>query len=1100
MSTPATPPGLHLFTSNRLEILAGKLAARLRAPLASPLAAEIIVVRNKGMERWLKLELARAWGVCANVAFEFPEEFMRRLFRLALPDAPSETRWQRETLTWRIAAALPGLQERPVFAPVRHYLGGGDERKLLQLAGRLAHLFDQYLVFRPEMILAWDAGTETQDSSAAWQAELWRAVSTDVPGAHPAALARGCAEALGGGGPASDGLPDRVTVFGVSALPPFHLDMLAALAVRAQVNLFLLQPSQEYWGDITSPREEERIRRRALRPDEAAFDLHLESGNRLLASLGYLGRDFLKLLLGAGDWTPDEQFAEPGEDSLLHCLQSDLLHLRDRGGAAGDAARTPVARGDDSLQVHSCHSPLRELEVLHDHILDWLERDPALTPRDIVVLMPDVETYAPFVQAVFGSTEEGRRQIPFSVADRGARRESHVVETFLQLLALPDTRLGAGIVLAPLDTAAVRQRFGFTERDVETVREWVRDTNIRWGRDGAHRAAMGLPAFDANTWRAGLDRLVLGHAMAPDDGQLFENILPFEAIEGEAAAVAGRLAEYAELVFALVAALQERRSLERWAELLERALSDFFAAGENTELELQLLRGALAGVRQQQRLAGFGHAVGLGALRERLEPALEEDLQHAGFLTGGVTFCGFKPMRSIPFQIVCLVGMNDGAFPRPVPRLSFDLMAQSPRLGDRSTREDDRYLFLETLLSARRRLYLSYVGRDIRDNRPAPPSVLVSELLDAVDRGFKPDAGERESLRAQLVTQHRLQAFHEDYFRAGGRLFSYSTANARACELARRERARTGPFAPQALDEPEATFREVTLEALTAFLLNPSRFFLNRRLGIFLPESDSDVEEREPFLIEGLPGYQVKQELLEQLQAHEPESQVRARHAAAGALPLGTVGNIDFRRAHGRAAAFHEWLRARGLLDWIEPLEIDLAAGPFRLTGRVAPRTVSSPLAFRCARLKARDLLRAWVTHLAACAVGTPVETILVADGEARRFRPVADAGAELERLLQLYWRGLREPLRFFPETSLAFAEALFARQRASGIRWNARSPLEKARSAWEGNERAGGPGERNEPHFAQCFRDATALEVEFELLATQVFGPLLKVQTREEW
>lgn len=339
-STP-TQPGLHLFTSNRLESLADKLAARLRAPLASPFQAEIVVVRNKGMERWLKLQLAERLGVCAGCEFPFPEAFGQRVFRAVLPELAQEPPLDRETLAWRIAQALPELKERPDFAPVHHYLGGADEpedeRKLIQLAVRLANLYDQYLVFRPEMILEWDAGRDPQ-----WQAELWRAVSADARQRHVAALWSQFERALVEPHFRLPEIPERVSIFGVSALAPYYLGLLAGLSRHRQVNLFLLQPSLEYWGEITSPREEERILRRQHRPDDAAFELHLEPGNRLLASLGYLGRDFLKLVLGAGDWQSDESFTDPGEDSLLHCIQSDILHLRDRGRAAPGGDRKSV--------------------------------------------------------------------------------------------------------------------------------------------------------------------------------------------------------------------------------------------------------------------------------------------------------------------------------------------------------------------------------------------------------------------------------------------------------------------------------------------------------------------------------------------------------------------------------------------------------------------------------------------------------------------------------------------------------------------------------------------------------------------------------------
>jgi exodeoxyribonuclease V gamma subunit len=1213
MVNPDTPDGagLHLFTSNRLETLAAKLAGRLRRPLPSPLQPEIVVVRNKGMERWLKLELARQHGICANCEFPFPEAFGRRVFRELAPDLQEQSPLERDVLCWRVARALPELLERAEFKPLRQYLAGAeDQRKFIQISGKIAYLFDQYLIFRPQMIIEWDSGHGDD-----WQAVLWRAVSADCKEHHAAALWKRFGQAANasnlsreserraptrhsqmrsdihagsetGAPPAFEGtireyasmnaLPERLSIFGVSALPPFYLDLFAGLARRHHVNLFLLQPSQEYWGDITSPREGERILARQLGSDAEAFQLHLETGNRLLASMGYLGRDFLKLLLGAGDWVTDESFTEPDEDTLLHCIQSDILHLRDRGrpespgaeemmdspspsGRGSDAARAAAYVGDgksearqtvlpfleesagvradqttrkalspndDSIQIHSCHSPLREMEVLHDQMLDWFQRDPALAPRDIVVMTPDIEAYAPFIQAVFGSPEDESRAIPFGVADRGARRQSQIIATFLQLLGLPDTRFGAAKVLVLLETPAVRERFGLSEADLEAIRSWVEETNIRWGIDAAHRGQLGLPKLPGNTWRDGLDRLLLGYAMAGRDGRLFQGILPFDDLEGTSATVLGHFTEFVECLVTLMETLGQPRRLDEWAATFREVTDQFFQSSEESALELQTLRDALATLRRHHALSGFGQAISLAAVLERLAPALEEDLQHSGFLTGGVTFCGLKPMRSIPFKIVCLVGMNDGAFPRPTQHLSFDLMAKAPRLGDRSTREDDRYLFLETLLSARQRLYLSHVGQNIRDNSEAPPSVLVSELLDYIEQGFaladarpidQPEENVQRStlnvesstafqggkarmtpLRAHLFIHHRLQAFSEEYFKPGSRLFSYSRENCRASNSVRQARTNPPPFLTRPLTRPEPELLNVTLDDLTAFFANPSKFLLNRRLKIFLPGEGAGLDEREPFVLDALEGYQLKQDLLGRALAGQ--SLVESRLAATGQLPLGAVGRAEYGRTATRVESFVERLRAKLPTQAIAPLDLDLVLGEFHVTGRVAGRNAAGPLLYRCARLKPKDVLRAWLLHLAVNATdtGCVAATTLIGEDGLREYGPLPGARTALKDLLDLYWQGMSSPLKFFPNASLAFAEAEFKSRRRKPSR-TARPPLEKARVEWEGSDFPKRDGEREDAHFALCFRDADPLDEEFVTLARRVFGPILQHERREE-
>ncbi len=1203
-------PGLILHTSNRLEILADKLAEVLRQPLRSPLQPETIVVQSQGMARWLKLELAQRNGIWANCHFPFPNAFCQQVFEAVVPGVEKESPFTREVMVWRIMGLLPELAGRRGFEEVRNYLGdGSDGRKRFQLAAKLAYVFDQYLIHRPDWITAWDEGRDSH-----WQAVLWRELARPDRQKHMPALFREFGKRIAR--PTAEvraALPERVCMFGISALPEFHLAVLGTLAIHAEVHCFFVQPSREYFGQITDPREQERLLRKAAGQRErtgpdvpaspGASDFHLEVGNRLLASLGKLGRDFLNLVLDAGDWTEREQFVEPVEDNLLHAIQSDIFHLRDRGRSTSDfglrtsdlgnqpnaeaehSTRLSIRPDDRSLQIYSCHSPMREMEVLHDHLLDWFERDPELAPRDVVVLAPGIDAYAPFIQAVFAAPEDESRRIPFSLADRGPHRESQIVATFLALLNLSATRLTATDILAPLETAAVRARFGLTEPDLDLIRHWVRETNIRWGLDAEHRRRLDLPPFAENTWQHGFDRLLLGYAMAGRGEKMFGDILPFDDIEGGTAETLGRFAEYFERLRASLAMLGTTRSVADWTDALAELLADFFADDDSTHAEISVVRAALSDLGQHAARAGFSEAVPLAVLLEPLTRGLQEDRSGSGFLTGSVTFCALKPMRSLPFKVICLVGMNDTAFPRADPRLAFDLMAKEPRIGDRSLREDDRYLFLETFLSARDRLYVSYVGQSIRDNSEAPPSVVVSELMDYIAQGFeladtsiaKPSAvekravplpltpalspapsggegarraGEGESplanqtatknILADLVlTKHRLQAFSPAYFDGRDvRLFSYSTENCAACELAVGRRCEPKPFFAEPLAEPEPELRHVDLAALVEFFRNPAKFLLTRRLGLRLPFEDEPLEESEPFALDKLEAHKIKQDLVDwRLARRDWEARAKVLRAA-GRLPPGEAGTIQFQELRDEAEVFTGRLAPHIGDGFQPPVAVDLRLGEFRITGQLTPASTGGLVGYRCADIKPADRLRHWIQHLAWNVsppelgnreriprndflrlqtlnrpLTRPEGTLSPSEGERDGVRGpsvvprfmgsvfvAADATLKfgavtkpleiLAGLLDLYWRGLQQPLKFFPRTSYAFVESELKRQTGGRAK---REPIDVARSVWEGDAFGKVRPEREDGWFDVCFRNLDPLDEEFAETARRVFGPLLE-------
>ena len=1079
---------LRLYTSNRLENLAESLGESVRRPLRSPLLPEIILVQSQGMARWLQLQLAQAHGICSNCQFPFPRALSYELFKAVLPDLPEQAAYEPELLVWQIMKQLPAFLGRPEFASLANYLGHEqDSRKLFQLSERIANVFDQYLIFRPDLVQQWESG-----SGQDWQAILWREISAPFREQHPAALQARFIKALDQTAAPVAGLPERVSLFGISALPPFYLQILAALARHIEVSLFLLEPCEEFWGYIRSAREQEQTLRRAGKGASAAAQLHLEKGNRLLASMGQLGRDFLLLIQDAGDWQESEPslFAAATGNHLLARIQTDILKLEDR--LPEGQTREAIAEDDDSIQVHSCHSPVRELEVLHDHLLDWFDRDPELAPRDVLVMIPEIELYAPYIRAVFGSPEQESSRIPFSIADGSARTQSHLVETFLSLLQLASSRLGASRVLALLEAAPVRRKFRLAEEDLELVRHWVEEVRIRWGQDQQHRADLGLPAWSENTWRHGLDRLLLGYAMGGKGEEVVGGILPYDDIEGSASEILGGLAEFLERLFAAVKALKQARTLDAWAMVLRSLVESFFEIGEDEVQELQVLAASFEKLARAAQRARFDQPVELAVVLEHLSRDLSEDRFGAGYLTGGVTFCALKPMRSIPAKVICLLGMNDRSFPRTSPQLSFDLMARQHRLGDRSSREDDRYLFLETLISARERLYISYVGQSINDNREAPPSVVVSEVLDYVAQGFELNG--KDIIKDHILTRHRLQAFSPAYF-GTGRLFSYSRENLKASQVLLPERSRPGDLVPTPLAEPEEQWRKVTLQMLAEFLCNPAKFLAVRRLGLRLPSLAAALDEREAFEVAGLERYQLEDELLRQKLAGTSLKDSCDLVRASGRLPPGISGNAHFAQVRRDVEVFHNRLRPFQADGLQAPVSFELPIGQFLVSGSIGHLTPHGLLFYRPAAIKAKDLLRAWVEHLvwnATCPNGNPGQAVIVGAQSICRLAPISDPLAVLKDLLDRYWAGLSAPLKFFPESSYAFATADYKAANGAKTR-RSKTPLDYAQAKWNGSE-FGPPGECEDAYFALFFRNGDALDADFQAHARAIFLPLLAV------
>ena len=827
-------PGLILHTSNQLDLLAQRLSKVVSAPLGSPFTPEIVVVQSLASRRWLSLQIAQLHGICANYGFPFLADFVAQTVKQAYPVEAAADKMSTGLLAWKIDSLLPRCLARKEFAPVAKYLRDGDSLKRFHLATRLANLFDQYRVYRPEMVSGWTASNKARSEDEAWQAALWRELG-EAPG-FDQALDR--LRTLGFEKAAQRDLPQRVLIFAPASLPPVYLELLFQLARVREVHLFLLRPSREYRGNDPTAKQRARLGLTASDP---------ATGNPLVTSWGKVDADLTDLLLEKEERldvpviTGSEEFEAFKSPNLLGILKSDILAAQNRGAEPGDgdetAPRVTVSPGDRSLMLHACHSPMREVEVLYDQLLNCFETIPNLQPRDILVMTPEIERYAPLIQAVFGYPEKDSMRIPYSLADRHPRSESLPIDTFLTLLELPGSRYTAPQIFALLGSRALRRRFHFSDEDLSLIRDWIDATAIRWGVDGADRARVGLPALDANTWRHGLNRLLLGYAMEGKNNHLFEGILPHDEVEGDGAEVLGRLISAAEGLFRLTETFEHSRPLASWIEPLHQLIEQFLdPVGEEELRDVRLLRMSVDQLRALALAAEAESNVDFRVVRHHFAEQLATMEQRGNFFTGGVTFCALKPVRSIPARVVCLLGINDQVFPRRPQPAQFDLMARFPRAGDPSARQDDRYSFLETLLSAQEKLSISYVGRSAVHNKEISPSVVVSELLDYLDQAFV--FPQKRPAKEFVLTEHPLHAFSPRYFSSPGsdaRLFSYSEANA---EASRRMNAMRTPKMPPFITDPlpqiEELNRNVELRELIDFWGNPSRYFVRSRLGLTL--------------------------------------------------------------------------------------------------------------------------------------------------------------------------------------------------------------------------------------------------------------------------
>ncbi|MBW4047412.1 MAG: exodeoxyribonuclease V subunit gamma [Proteobacteria bacterium] len=1129
--TNEIPSGLIVLHGNRLEMLHELvLQCQAKWPL-QPLEEEVVLVQSNGAGEWFKATQALATGICAASSIELPARFLWRLYRqiLGRDRLPGQSALDKSPLTWRLMRLLPSLVDGPGFEPIRAYLRDESPERLLQLAQHLADLFDQYQIYRADWLDCWERGIEvTVDAHGRrqplpaqelWQARLWRALVDELDAEQRAAVRpvvhREAIDRLKTGSGFAVPLPRRVTLFGPSTIPGVTLDVLAELSSHAQVIIAVANPCRYHWADIIDGREllHAAARRHAMRGglDLAAIplqDMHAHA-HPLLAAWGRQGRDFMRQLDAFDDAESSRQrFALPRTDlfdltpgrSLLEQLQAairDLLPL-DEHPRAQASAHAAVPEADRSIVFNIAHSAQREVEILHDQLLTMLGASPPLRPRDIVVMVPDIDVFAPSIRAVFGQyPRSDPRYIPFDISDLTQRGSNPLMLALEWILDVSACRVTSSEVRDLFEVPAISARFGLAEADKPQMAQWIHGAGVRWGLNARQRGSLGLGACgEQNTWTAGVRRMLLGYASGSADG--FKGIEPYDEIGGLDATLVGVLAGFIDALERWWSLATVPMAPSAWAQRARDLLRDWMdPTDERERLTIAAMQDALSAWLDACESSGFSSEIPLAVFREAWLAGLEAPGESGRFLAGGVTFCSLLPLRSVPFEVVCLLGMNDGDYPRVGSRSDFDLMAFPGlyRPGDRSRRDDDRYLMLEALLSARRTLSISWSGRSSRDNSDIPPAVLVGQLRDYLAAGWAGEGGVQadqsgEKLLQQITTVHPLQPFSRRYFE-GGPLKTW----AREWRAAyRHDPARESVTVPVFDDTGVA----VGVSQLAPFLRNPVKAFFRARLDVSFDVDDEAVEDDETFKLDGLQRHSLLQEILSEPSmtlTQDPRhviAQRVKRVIGSGRLPMAGAGELIAQELAADALPMLQSWRHLALRyataspkvplrfehdgvvfdDWLVGLR-SAARGPVWI-GMTASELCNGSDGDRC--VVSEKLIEPWLRMLAATSCGIAFTGYLVGRDVVLELPSLAreQAHQNFDQVLEAWRAGMERPLPWAARTALAEVER------------------HGPQRMYEGGYRA--PFcDRDDPSLARMFPDFDALRADgrFAHYAELLFAPL---------
>ncbi|MDH2924452.1 DNA helicase/exodeoxyribonuclease V gamma subunit [Nicoletella semolina] len=939
-------------------------------PNPNPFEAETILVQSVGMAQWLQMQIAGETGIAANLQFPFPTSFLWQQYRLLFPELPKENSFSKDIIVWRLMRLLPTYLECEEFLPLAYYLSEQEQNqfKLYQLASKVADLFDQYLVYRPHWLIFWEQGNiqavfneinqssylndqdrENIPKTLLWQSILWNALVEDVKKdeddlifytSHRAYLQQHYLSKLSElSSQEIEKLPKRIFVFGISSMPINQLNILNQLGKYCHIHLFFTNPSKIFWGDSQEDRIIEKITLKQSLDHQDMNNLYKDQGNPLLSIWGKQGKEFLNLLI---DNEPNEItfYTEAARDNLLNSVKYAILNYEYQSSFE-------IKPKDGSIQIHSCHSKMREVEVLHNYLLSLFEEYPNMSPNDIIVLSPDIDSYTPYINAVFECYQHNgknfdKRYIPFSLSDQKLKNTNPIIASFLTLLTLKESHFNVEKIYSLLDVTAVREKYQLKETDLIKLKEWIKLAGIRLGENINENKWKNY-----NSWENGINRLLLGISLQSE--MHWEEIIAINESYGLNAELSGILAKFMENLTAWHHFIQEAYVISEWKSRLMLLIEQFYQGNTENNVALFQLQQIIDNIFERMKQANFDEEIEIDIISTLFERELSEQRDQLNFLVGKVNFCTFLPMRAIPFKVVCLLGMNEGDFPRPYLKDHFDLMQYAPQKGDRAKRDDDRYLFLEALLSAQKIFYMSYIGQSIINNNEKLPSILVSQLIDYINENSQNGFSHK-------IIKHPISVFSKKNFTEH---ISYNK------EWVNTKKPLNQKNKEILIDNKNGNIDTINITDLINYIQNPIKFFFNHRLGIKFETYETNFEISESFQLSNLEKYS----LLHALSETEEDTYHNFFKNAKlkGELPACNFGKISETEL-SRLINLLNIKLSQYELNSAKNIEINITLEIYgkiiKLFGNIPNNINNRIILWRTGKLRDKDIIEAWIYYL----------------------------------------------------------------------------------------------------------------------------------------
>lgn len=1005
---------INIYQSNKIDILIDFILKTKKKKLFEK---KIIIVQNKDIAEWFQIKIAEKTGISANFSFQQPIEFLINLFNNK--NSPNIKQHAKETqISWFILKIILDSLNKNEFKMLKNYIDKEKKiEKINKLSEHISKLFKEYLMYKPEWINIWEENKKIKNlnNHQIWQKKIWILLINELKKNNfnkfyiPQILKKitNLKNIF-----YNKKIPKKIIIYGINYFPIFYFKIINKIQKYINIDIIHLNLFKNlklnYFNKINLNNKKNKN-----------TPLNIKNNNKNITKFFFektIKKNTLIFLKLKKINKITNLFKNFKKNSLLNNLKQEILNFKKNEKInykikppKKNSKKIKINKSDISLTFHSCNTKQTEIEVLYDYLLNLIKKDNKITPKDIIVMAPNISLYTSYINGVFGSIPKKKR-LPFQILDQNLINNNSTINAFIYLIKINKKKITTEKIFKLLEISELSEKFCIKNNQINLLKKWIHESGIRLNINNFNESK-NKKYMMQNTWSYGLNRIILGHIMN-NKHETWNNILPYNQQEILSFKLIEKFLEFIKLIKKWNKILTKKKKITEWIPICKKLLNNFFCFNIKNQLILIFIIKKWKEMLNDGEKTKIKNKIPISVIYDKIKKYFKKKNENEKFFSNNINFCSINKKRNIPFKIICLIGMNHSFYSNN--ELEFNLIKKNK--NEKNIKYQNQYFFLENLILASNFYYISYIKNNIYDNYEKYPYIITEEIINYINHKFYIKKNNISNTKKNIrdIKKHIIKKHQYTFIKKN--IFYLNKNKKYYTKEEKQKKKKYLCITPIKQNKKKTNI--IKLNELLFFYKNPIKYFFNKKLKTNFSINNRKILNKEIFELDKLDQLKFNKILLKLIIKKKTKKQIIKLFMSTGLFPIRNFGKIYIEEQIKNITPLTK--KIKKILKKKINKSFSLKFNKTIIKGRLIKINSNSIIRYKPSILTINDGFSLWIEHLIFCSCFKPCTSYYLGIKNSEWYFKKIDskeAKKYLKKIIIEYKKGINFPLILFQKS-----------------------------------------------------------------------------------